>query len=813
MIGIVTFVTYILGLVSLILYYKKINIIKATILSMFIFFVEFVIISGLFFWIDYFKFRFVLITILILNTILFLFLFKKNRKVEIDFDLKKYIIPFLIGAIILPVTINKFELHGMGQDEGVYQIKAIALMTGNTEKQLDFEEYQNLKTDEGKERYEYMVKSRFVGFDNYDIQKPTLSQDKEMSVVSGIFHGIPTFPALLALWGKIFGMANMQGIQTIFFIISIFFIWFTAENLHLKRSEKILSTLIFAISPVVLWVSKSSLSEMFLTTIVCAMIYFWTDTEDKNSIYLSSICVIAFAFFHVTIYTIMPVIVSIYIIKYLFDKEKSNIYAGILSIIGFMIGYTMMIYVSPTYTTNNTRRPIEEFIPYITDNMLLPIIYIASVIAIAFLVLIYFYSIKKVSIYEKIKKIHKYLSYLVMILFVLMGIKIILSGISNFKEYESIITSIKNSNIMGYVWGSGIVLIPISIVLVFKRIDDVLYEKNKCIMLVLFMYCIIIYSAILRTTIPHYYYYSRYLVPFIPIITLFAAQLMNKFNYKLKYIICMLAACIYLPCNCTLAVGLDDTRMNWDILEDIVENIDGNDAVIIEDSSNEVRNIVETLALPIKYITGAEIYPVLDDVEDQIENIEKSGKQVVYITDKEDSNNKIYELEYKNRVHVSDDYQAFHNELIPYPRNFSKNMYDIYLYKTKFKNIYNFKNDVDIKYSGFGPIEEDFMWSYSKETNIWCNLLKKDYVLKIKLGPGLPIDNYLKLSVNGNYIESYEVKKGQNNIELKYNIPKNTLNNGDNVVTLQSELWKPSDFGSDDNRELGFSLMELKFEE
>lgn len=811
MVGLVTLLGFIAMLIGIMLYYKKVNIVKALMISVFLYFSEFVVVSGFFFWIDLFKFKFVLPVILIINSIIIVLLRKNYKDIHIDYNIKQYIVPLLIICCIIPVTASKFELHGMGQDEGVYQIKAIALMTGNSKRQLDFAEYEKLNDENLKEEYRYIVKNRLAGFDNYDWEKPTLSKDNELSDVSGIFHGIPTFPALLALWGKIFGMKNMQGIQSIFLFLSILFVWFIGENLKLKVQSKLLSTLIFAISPVVLWVSKSSLSEMFLALIVCSWIYYLTEEKDKNSVYFSALSIVIFSFYHVTIYTMMPIIIGVYIIRYLFTTDKKEILSGQFAIIGFMMGYTMMMFTSPTYTSNNTRKPIEKFLPMITDSMLLPIIYIVSIFTIIVLFLLYILYNKKL-IYISKKKLEKYLPKINVTLIILIVIKIVKSAISYGKENNSMLIALKNINIMGYVWASGILLIPIILYFITFKINNILWEKQKCVLYVMFLYCILIYSAVLRTDLKYYYYYSRYLIPYIPIITLLCSIFINNINKKIIYILCVVIACIYMPFNYVLSNQLDDTRMRWEILNEITEDITDKDIVLIEDGSDEFRSIIQTLALPIKYITGADVYFVFQGKEKLINDLLSQGNKIYYVTDKEKVDENIFGIKYKNCVHVSDDYQAFHTSLIPYPLEFSKTDYNIHVYKSTLELKYNIQDDSkDIISEGFGTVENDFMWSYNRETNIVCKVHKDDYTLKLKLGPGSLIDINLGLKVNGVHIGTKSIKSGSNNIEVKYDIPKEILNEGENNITLESNLWSPKDFGSEDSRNLGFSLRELEF--
>lgn len=200
-----------------------------------------------------------------------------------------------------------------------------------------------------------------AGYDLYDSNIPTLEETNKLSPVSGIFHGIPTFPAFLGLFIKLFGLSNMQMIQSIFYLCSVFFVLFTAENFNLKKSSEILSVSIAALSPVVIWVTKSALTEAFLCLIFSGFLFFITDKENKASGILSVLMIWAFSFFHVTIYTIIPLFIVIYFIMYFETENRRYIYYNILSVVGFVIGITMMMYISPIYTFNNIQNGLKFF--------------------------------------------------------------------------------------------------------------------------------------------------------------------------------------------------------------------------------------------------------------------------------------------------------------------------------------------------------------------------------------------------------------------------------------------------------------------
>ena len=127
------------------------------------------------------------------------------------------------------------DTFGMGQDEGVYQTRAIQLMYGENSRQLDFPEYTQLNMKE-REACQDAVVSHLLGFYTVDEYGTIPGYDTEtMSRASGIFHGIPNYAAMLALSGRISGIAHMMDIQTVFYILSILLFFMITENLGWKR--------------------------------------------------------------------------------------------------------------------------------------------------------------------------------------------------------------------------------------------------------------------------------------------------------------------------------------------------------------------------------------------------------------------------------------------------------------------------------------------------------------------------------------------------------------------------------------------------
>ena len=133
------------------------------------------------------------------------------RRIRPDCNIRPAM-PILLALLIaLPLTAAKYGYYGMGQDEGVYETAAIAMICGDNALQKDFEEYQLLETEEDREAFLETISANtaILGAYNYDPECFLYSEDEELSDVSYVYHGIATYPAMLALFGMAFGLKNM----------------------------------------------------------------------------------------------------------------------------------------------------------------------------------------------------------------------------------------------------------------------------------------------------------------------------------------------------------------------------------------------------------------------------------------------------------------------------------------------------------------------------------------------------------------------------------------------------------------------------
>ncbi|MFR4393499.1 MAG: hypothetical protein ACLT29_04080 [Ruminococcus callidus] len=277
-----------------------------------------------------------------------------KQLVRISWNVRAYWIPAVVLAGGFVLVAFKHELFGMGQDEGVYQTVAVNFLNGITDRQQDFAEYHTLSKEQ-QELFHDKVFSYLVGYDLETEDYPATVYDRNVSPVSGIYHGIPTYASMLAMWGKLFGMAQMQDVQTVFYGCTIFLVFFLCRNLKLRRSSTALACAAAAASPVVIWVEKSALTESFLAVLLVLFLYLLTDEEHPYRQWLSIIPIAVFSCFHVSIYTMIPLFVVLYGGMFWITRRKSFAILMPVTLVGYCISFFAMRHVQPFYTMNNYR--------------------------------------------------------------------------------------------------------------------------------------------------------------------------------------------------------------------------------------------------------------------------------------------------------------------------------------------------------------------------------------------------------------------------------------------------------------------------
>lgn len=621
-----------LTVVCLVLYLKKVNIVHLIVLTVVFATSIYILISGLLFWIDAFSIQRAVLGVIVFQSLIAIILWFRNKRAVIEFEWKRYVIPIIIVLITLPLIWNKYGFYGMGQDEGVYQTHAIQLIYGKNDIQLDFEEYHQLNNEEDKDYYKQELHKALTGYYFYDTSLQTTSEEQKISEVSGTIHGIPTFAAVLALYGRLFSINHMVDVQTIYFICAVMLMYMIAETLNLKRSVRTLVTVLTAISPIILWSAKSSLTEMFLTVLMELYIYGMINFRDKRKSWFSVAAVVTFSFYHFTVYTVFPIFLLLHWTLFIIKREKRFVCQSLAMILGFLAGMCMSCFVAPAYTiggiidgrrTGNFK-PLYELLPWINENNVLTVVIAACILAAAITVLLLLLT----RVFSKLPqaKLRTVLPWLLRI--ILAGaLGMIVFNILRAKTEDNLwLTVLQQSTFIGFSMVTGGIVLAVLTVLWFIKTKVLTDNIQNFIVAGLFIYCILIYSIKLRPTTAYYYYFGRYLAPFVPVLLICAGIFINKITSWAIYTQLILSVLLLTPYLPFFYNASDDTQLSRESLEEIVKTIENNSIVIMSSETGRF------LYLPVRTMTGASIYFQEEDIAGQIKELSKNREKVYYIT-------------------------------------------------------------------------------------------------------------------------------------------------------------------------------------
>lgn len=654
MVGFMFFLDLVLAVLAYGLFVKKVNIIKLVVPSTLLFFMCYVVIAGILWWADSFSVLKTLVGVGLINIICIVCVIRnfKAKTIQIQWEIKEYIIPIAILLCALPFTIQKFEYFGMGQDEGVYQTQAIQFMYGHTKGQQDIDEYTRLETIAAKQEFKLSAEENLTGFYNYDCKLPFASMQKEVSEVSGVFHGVATFPAILALWGEMFGISHMSDIQTIFWAGSIFLCFFILQQLKIKKWLMISITALFAFSPLILWVSKSALTEMMLTAMITLFIYFILKKERKY-ILCSIIPLAAFCFFHITIYTVIPCFLLLYFGMYFCTCDKKYIYAAIVLNTFFAAGIFMIMMTARTYSFSYNFRPIYNIIPGITEKNIVWMIIGCCIVV--YLVCFILLKIKNKTYIKKIVAKYRNIGIkIVLVVGIVNQIRVVLSLREN---YHGGIEAIRHLSLMGICMAVGVIVPALAGIIFLIFTKKIAQNIHNTVIIWLFLYCIVFYCSVMKTHIEYYYYYGRYLAPYLIITLLVSAIALNNFSGKVIGTAVICSFLFILPYDLLFLRQQDDTRMEWKILEAIPSYVSESDAVLVSEED------MKYFFFAVRAMTGAEVYPC---TETMYENIKKSSDvNNIYCLDSNSDNTE--DVIYESTYIMEQDNNNYKGKIFPFP--------------------------------------------------------------------------------------------------------------------------------------------------
>lgn len=612
---------------------KEIHVAKLAVFSVCGFFFLYTIVGAGFFWADRFSFQGALGVCLACEAAAAIVVTIRSQKngdktllPKVSFDGKAYWIPLVIMLAALPFTWNKFELYSMGQDQGTYQVKALALLAYDTHNYMEMEEFNKLDTPEERQKYLDFV------YDQNNLYLPRVIEETETDAsqfdrIVGTIHGLPTYSALLALWGAMFGYQDMIGVQTILYICLIFLSFFVAENMNLKRTTGAWITLLTAFSPIVVWCSKSSLTELGLAVIFTVFLYILTGK--RKYVCLAWIPLAVFAFFHISIYIFMPILVVLLFMMYFMQREKGWLISAIGTLIAYGVSAFWAFDIAPYYSYGNYSVLFKLTRKIINENNIKSVIVVLCVLLSA--AAVFFMSRQGEALSDNLCRLcadsRIFRNSIVWL------IRLTLAGSLLFFVYKGFITAeytryFEYLQISTFTYMTGLILVPFLYVYLFCRPGKVFENGMTAAFVLLFFYCVIAYSSFMRLDVLFYYYYARYVTIFLGVIFLLAGKLAEGMERPAWVVSVMFAAAFltFLPYDAGLLTQKDHTRCEWEVLADVCEDITSEDAFIVGPEEQQIVFI-----FPVKLLTGCDVYYADENLRGQIGKLAQKYQNVYYL--------------------------------------------------------------------------------------------------------------------------------------------------------------------------------------
>lgn len=597
----------------------------------------------------------------------------KRRKPVIDkIHITKYnVITLIIIIICMALSLGNYDAYGMGQDEGVYQIEAVNILEGKPAWNQSIDEWK-LMGDEDRDTFIDYSTWFLAGFDSYYSLKDYFDEIKDIKFLgikvpsenefTGYFHGIPTYPSFLALSAGIFGIKHMAWGNVILLACSLIFLNEIMSAIGVNRGLKSILLILLGVSPQIVWINMSTLTEAGILLILLSFLYHLIVNKDTFKEKLAVLSILTFSVYHVSIYTMMPLFVLLMWGYGIFRKKKKYFRYATEIIAGYLLGFVFMARINPRYTLKNYTQAIK-FID--NEHLLILIIFLICIFCV-------FVSAVLLLINSKIKTFSAKKTVIIMKYIISLSV-IMIIAVSGYSIISHLINGKPGVNTnMAFAVLTGIVIYPVTlIILLLGKYEN---NYNSMTILAMFEWCVAVFSLIMLRNIAAFYYYSRYLAPFIPIILLTAALMLNGKKKSLRIAVPIISVIICLPFQFFLHTNRDDSRMDWDTIKFVTDYARDNfseDTVLVMD-----RDLLTYFYFPVRAVTDAHILPTEMNISSP--NRTRAENDWFYLTkaDIEDSDHLVFETGYT----VSEDTLDNRIPFINLPTYFKEEAFSLKLY-------------------------------------------------------------------------------------------------------------------------------------
>lgn len=611
------------------LIYRRVEIGKIVIVSQGFYYCLYIVVSGWMIWINHFNLLrgamgTLLMELAVIGVLCFFqsAVFRKSkaarqlnlyREETLRFPLswKKYL-PLAIILIASAFLVHeKAGFYGTGQDQGLYQIRAMMYMGGYNDNIIDFPEYYYVENNWEKSEYLRILED----MDGYYLLKK--DEFENANEVNGVLHGIATFPALLGLWGKMFGLSNMPGILTVLYLLTVANVWLIGDNLGFQPWVKWILASFMAVCPIIVWGAQQTLTEIGFTMMVCAFLELMTENTKKKVYFWSMIPLLAACYYHVIFTVLIPLFVILYLTNYLQSKRRGFLAALMLLMAGYATGYSMMQDTAWHYTMKNFQQLFDKSKNLLNEGNIEAVIWIASALVFGVCMILLQKEVRRklFTWWGRVREnvlAQKTVGWILRAVALLMICYFAYKGI---KAYRMDMWPMKLS-IMGYLIMTGYVMVPAMLLGIWLKAGNGLRDRNVLTLTLSVFYVMFFYCGVLWVLIYYYYYYARYLSAFIVLILVMAGYFLNRVPWQAAVPVCLCMITLVKSQSSLLYTEQDLTYMSYVQLEEMASLI-GRKELDLEENPLAQKDVIliydqgyhspRIFALALKGLTGADI--------------------------------------------------------------------------------------------------------------------------------------------------------------------------------------------------------------
>lgn len=796
-------------------YYHKVDILKLIVEASMCFFTEYLFLSAILIYFDIFQVKSVLFITFIINSLIFIFNTKKIKASfnNIDFNIKKVVPVLLLVIVMIPFVNEKSQSISVGYDAGIYGLKAISLMQDDSTSVYALREYAIV--DNSLKKSVVDLQSKQEGL--YEKYRDNNTYEYE-------YHSLSTWPAFMALSGKMFGLGNIALILSFLYVLSGLCIFYILDNLKIKYYAMYLGMFLFLFLPLSIYLAKNSLSEMLYVTFVLFSILLLTEVNDNLKL-MSGLAFGSLGFIHLTTLAYIPMIYGILIILHIISNNKIYFITNLVQCFLFGLSFIYALKTTSVYTTIQ----LKNMFGNIFSNTQLIICILCTVVILMVINLVIYYLNNKngkriiISTFDTL--FNKYGVLILRLTILFLSITIVYQGyllgftakysvgeFGTWKLRENYINkgfySLKYLNIVSILAATSYICIPIIIYKLFKK--EVIWGKVEKLFGFAFVYSMMI-NLILRVDTPKNYYASRYFyISIIPIVFILIAKLIK--SPKSALIVGIVAFISGLPFNMVL-INAQEYNGNLSVINDALSIIDDNSVVIVNDNNKNLNSI---LINNLREINDSLVFS--DDIMNAI-LLENSNEDIYYISEEPLNDirfDKILDKTYKASGELETTTHL-------YPLTFQSHNTNMLIYKIiNNKMVINFDTGDQNYITGFNGFEsygeDGFAWCSGKSSFILRFHPAKSNVIRVHYNnlPQYVFDKRDRINMAFKIKDTviFETSFTKDNSRAGYfdlTIPEELIKDElEHRITIESDTWSPKDYGSTDMRKLGIAITKIE---